>query len=577
MAKNGKVGKKSMILSAISLWKKYNLKAPLRESVWGEEVKDGRRFAHVTYSGHEVQDGNVRIYARFGRPAKEGVYPVILLLPDAGETFDEELMSYFIDKGYAVLVPDYSGKISTDQPGVMRTIYPASLDYANVERAKGLYDLVGVESDKTAWFEWTYVALTSVKYLKQRTDVGDIGIVGIKKGGEIAWQTMLSPDVKCGVPINAAGWHSFLNIAKFGTNLAHNLSDDHHRYIAAVEAQSYAPYVKCPVLMLCALHDTKFDCDRAYDTYARIGNTDGNALAYSSESGGCIGPRGLTDMDLFLEKNLKDRQIYIPETLNVNAKETANGLEVSVECDAEGILEEAGVYYAEADVKVKSAYREWRCMYKTDGRTVKNGKFTCEIEPYAGATAVFLFAYAKYINGFRVMSKIISRRLSKPDLNAVRSRKIFTGKSLDCFTIAQHKEYSIGDIFLEREAVPKIYHGYGDIGGAYSLGGIRTYKISSPRYVPPENALLQFNVYSPETQEIKVSVEVANVEKKDQRYSCFVPVKGGGKWKRIILKAADFKGGEYGFPLETFGDGNALVFECGGEEKEFSIVNILWL
>ena len=565
------------ILSAISLWKKFNLKNPLGASEWGIEEKDGIRRSHVSYSGHQVEDGSVRIYARFYRPEGDGKKPVVLFLGDAGQAVDEEVLSYFAEKGYAVLMPDYSGKMEEDSEHVLRSVYPPSISHGNFEKAQGLSSMCDLDADQTTWFEWTYVALYSIEYLKSRADVGNIGIVGVRAGGEIAWQAMLSPDVKCGVPINAAGWLSFSHIAKFGDNIAHNLSDDRHRYIAAVEAQSYAPYVKCPVLMLCALHDTKFDCDRAYDTYARIGNTDGNALAYSSESGGCIGPRGLTDMDLFLEKNLKDRQIYIPETLNVNAKETANGLEVSVECDAEGILEEAGVYYAEADVKVKSAYREWRCMYKTDGRTVKNGKFTCEIEPYAGATAVFLFAYAKYINGFRVMSKIISRRLSKPDLNAVRSRKIFTGKSLDCFTIAQHKEYSIGDIFLEREAVPKIYYGYGDIGGAYSLGGIRTYKISSPRYVPPENALLQFNVYSPETQEIKVSVEVANVEKKDQRYSCFVPVKGGGKWKRIILKAADFKGGEYGFPLETFGDGNALVFECAGEEKEFSIVNILWL
>jgi dienelactone hydrolase len=498
-------------------------------------------------------------------------------LGDAGQAVDEEVLAYFAEKGYAVLMPDYSGKMDKDDERVFRTFYPPSISYGNFEKAQGLSSMCDLDADQTTWFEWTYVALYSIEYLKSRADVGNIGIVGVRTGGEIAWQAMLSPDVKCGVPINAAGWFSFAHIAKFGDNIAHNLSDDRHRYIAAVEAQSYAPYVKCPVLMLCALHDPKFDCDRAYDTYARIGNTDGNALAYSSESGGCIGPRGLTDMDLFLEKNLKDRQIYIPETLNVSAKETEKGLEVSVECDTEGILEEAGVYYAEADVKVKSAYREWRCLYKTDGRTVKNGKFTCEIEPYAGATAVFLFAYAKYINGFRVMSKIMSRRLSKPDLNAVRSRKIFTGKSLDCFTIAQHKEYAIGDIFLEREAVPKIYRGYGDIGGAYSLGGIRTYKISSPRYLPPENALLQFNVYSPETQEIKVSVEVANVEHKDQRYSCFVPVKGGGKWKRIILKAAEFKGGEYGFPLENFSEGNALVFECAGEEKEFSVTNILWL
>ena len=569
--------KGNMIVSAISLWKKYNLKEPLRESVWGNEEKDGRFYCHVTYSGHAVEDGNVRIYARFGKPSKEGIYPVILLLPDAGNAADEELMNYFIDKGYAVLMPDYSGKMQADKEGVMRTIYPFSLDYANYERAKGLYDLEGVDSDKTAWFEWTYVALTSVKYLKERADVGAIGVVGVKKGGEIAWQTMLSPDVKCGVPINAAGWYSFLNIAKFGVNFAHHLSDDHHRYIAAVEAQSYAPYVKCPVLMLCALRDGGFDCDRAYDTYSRIGNHDGNALVYSSDSGACIDPASLVDMDLFLEKNLKGREIYIPDTLNVSIKEDGEMLDILVECDKEGILDEAGIYYAEADVKTRSTYREWRCIHKAAGRTVKNGKLSYRVKPFEGATAVFVYAYAKYINGFRVMSKISSKRLAYPNPRAVKSRRLFSGKEMDCFSVAEYKDYSIGGIFLEGEAVPKMSVGYGGIRGAYSVGGVRTYKISSPKYVPEENALLEFDAYSRETQTLRVSIETAEVNTEDECYVCEVEIKGGGKWKRIILKAGDFKGDKGGRPLSNFREGSALVFHCAGEEREYAITNILWL
>ncbi|MBE7077996.1 MAG: hypothetical protein E7377_04760 [Clostridiales bacterium] len=566
-----------MIVSAISLWKKYNLKAALGASEWGEEVRGDRRYSHVTFTGHTVSDGNVRVYARFGKPKGGEKHPTVLFLPDAGEVLDDEIMDYFIDKGYAVLIPDYSGKMSTDAEGVMRTIYPASLEYGNYEKARGLDSLRGVETEKTTWREWTYVALYAVKYLKSRADVGNIGVVGVRRGGEIAWQTMLSPDIKCGVPINAAGWRSFLNIAKFGNNVAHDLSDDRHRYIAAVEAQSYAPYVKCPVLMLCSLRDKTFDCDRAYDTYSRIGNTDGNALAYSANSGACIGPNGLSDMDLFLEKNLKGREIYIPDTLNVAIKESAEGLEVQVECDKEGILEEAGVYYAEADVKTKSAYREWRRVYRTQGRTVKNGKTSCVIKPFEGATAVFVFAYAKYINGFRVMSKIVSKKLANSNPNAIRSHKIFSGQEMDCFGIAEYKDYSIGGIFLEREAVPKSSVGYGDIKGAYSVGGIRTYKISSPKYIPKENALLKFDVYTQETQDLKISIEVAAVESEQERYSCEIEVKGGGKWKRIILKAADFKGETCGTPLENFYNGSALIFDCAGEEKEFAITNILWL
>ncbi|MBR2442274.1 MAG: dienelactone hydrolase family protein [Clostridia bacterium] len=566
-----------MIVSAISLWKKYNLNTPLGVSIWGEEDKGDRTYSHVSYSGHESTDGSVRIYARFARPNTEAKTPAVLLLPDAGETPDTELMDYFVDRGYAVLVPDYSGKMSSDDGTVMRTVYPESLSQGNYERAEGLHSLMDVDSDKTCWVEWTYVALYSVKYLKSRPDIGNIGVVGVRTGGEIAWQTMLSPDVKCGVPINAAGWYSFLNIAKFGANVAHHLSDNRHRYIAAVEAQSYAPYVKCPVLMLCALRDRRFDSDRAYDTYSRIGNSDGNALVYSPDSGACIGPNALLDMDLFLEKNLKGREVYIPETLNVSLKDTDGGVEILVESDKEGILEEAGIFYAEADVKTRSTYREWRCVHKVQGRTVKNGTFRHIVKPFEGATAVFVYAYAKYINGFRVTSKIASKRLTRPDTGVVKSRRLFSGQEMDCFGVAEYEDYSVGGIFLERDAVPKMSVGYGGINGAYSVGGIRTYKISSPRYVPEENALLEFDAYSKETQTLLVTIEVADVETEEERYSCEVAVKGGGKWKRIILKAADFKGETYGAPLANFYNGSALVFDCAEEEKEFAITNILWL
>ena len=566
-----------MIVSAVSLSKKFNLDTPLGASEWGIEEKDGYTFSHVSYSGHAVQDGSVRIYARFARPLGVAKSPTVLLLGDAGKPIDEELLYYFLEKGYAVLMPDYSGKTSGDADGVFRTIYPASLDYGNYEKALGLTDMQDLEADKTSWFEWTYVALVSIKYILSREDTASIGVVGIRTGGDIAWQTLLSPDVKCGVPINAVGWKSFASIAKFGDTVARNLSDDRHRYIAAVEAQSYASYVKCPVLMLCSLRDNCFDCDRAYDTFSRIGNEYGNALVYSTNSGACIGPNGLNDMDLFLEKNLKGREIYIPETPNLTIKETDDGLIIEVESDKEGILEEAGVFFAEAEVQTKCAYRDWRRVYTVSGKLVKDGNFSCTVKPFEGATAVFAYAYAKYINGFRVTSKITAKKLVKVNPNAVKSRMLFSGKEMDSFGVAHHDEYSIGDIFLEREALPKQSVGYGGVQGAFSVGGIKTYKISSPTYIPEENALLAFEAYCPQTQELKVTVDVGDIKSESERYSCFVEVKGGGKWKRIVLKASDFKGETCNKPLSNFFEGRALTFLPENDEEELAVTNILWL
>lgn len=565
-----------MIVSAIALWRKFDLKNPLGVSEWDIEERDGVRRCNVSYSGHKVSDGSVRIYARYIRALKKGKQPAVLLLNDIGTTPDEELAEYFLQKGYAVLMPDYTGKMKTDGEGVLRTAYPPSLSYGNYEQKKGFSSADDLPADQTTWFEWAYVALYSIEFLRAQEEIGNIGIVGIRTGGELAWHVMLSPHVKCGVPINAAGWRSLQNIGKFSDDIAHDLSDNRHKHIAATEAQSYAAYVKCPVLMLCALRDQGFDCDRAYDTYSRIGNTDGNALAYSPESGACIGQHALANMDLFLEKNLKGREIYIPDTLNVSLQEKGDKIEITVGSDKEGLLEEIGIFYAEADVKKKSTCREWRHIYKIDGRSVKNGTVVHSVQPFAGTPAVFVFAYAKYFNGFRVMSKIACKRLTCVNPNAVKSRMLFSGKEMDSFSIAKHEDYSIGNIFLERDAVPKITTGYGGIQGAYSVGGIKTYKISSPMYRPDENALLEFDVYSAQTQTLTVEIEVAEMEEQE-RYLCHVDVKGGGKWKRIILKAADFKAETNGRSLKSFIDGSGLSFDCAGEESEFAVTNILWL
>lgn len=90
--------------------------------------------------------------------------------------------------------------------------------------------------------------------------------------------------------------------------------------------------------MLCAFRDAAFDYDRAYDTYSRIGCTDGSAIVYSADSGSCIGPNALKDLDLFLEKHLKGREIYIPKALNISLAFEDGTLRADVEYDEGGIL-----------------------------------------------------------------------------------------------------------------------------------------------------------------------------------------------------------------------------------------------
>ena len=564
-----------MILSAVSLFKKLDMTTPLLPTISGEREENGIKYCSVTYNGHAVSDGTTRIYARFGKPAAGEKQPVILLLPDAGKPQDLELMNFFIEKGYAVLMPDYSGKMQSDDEGEPRTVYPDSLNYANYEVAGGLDDLDDREADETCWFEWLYVAMYSIEYLKSREDVTTIGVVGIRIGGELAWKTMLSPDVNCGVPVNAVGWRAYRGTNKYGESVEANMKDSKHRYIAGVESQSYASFIKCPVLILCSLRDGSFDADRAYDTYQRIGVTDGSLICYSADAGPCIGPKTIGDLDLFLGKHLLGREIYIPSALNVSLKEEDGQIRLDLESDSEAILSEVGLYYAEADTATRSVFRDWQRLIEIDGKQVKAGKYTHFVQPYEGTECVFVYAYAKYFNGLRVCSKIAAKKLSAPNKNAVKTRALYSGEAVYSFSVAKNEEYSIGNIFLEREALPKRKAGYGEIYGVYSVGGIKTYKISSPRYLPDENAMLKFDVYADETTELIVEIESAGIERAVYWY--VAEITGGGKWKRIILKPSDFKEVLTGAPLTSFAGGSSLSFLSENEEVEFAITNILWL
>ena len=569
--------KKEKIISAISLWRTFDVSEPLDVALL-EETKDEKRIdSALVFGGRRAEDGRVRVYAHFARPVSAVKTPAVLLLGEAGKPINGELIDYYLSKGYAVLAPDYSGKYD-GADDERRTVYPPSLSYADYERAQGMYDLAEHNADETCWYEWTYVALYAVEFLRSREDVSEIGVVGIRTGGEVAWKVMLSPQVTCGVLVNAAGWLSLRGTKKFAENSAVNLKNERHRYIAGVESQSYAPFVKKPVLMLCALGDGGFDADRAYDTFSRIGGDDfdgENAICYSSDSGSCIGADGLTDMELFLQKHLKGREIYIPDALNISVTEQDGKLTASVEGDTEGLVEEMGVFYAEADVETRSVFREWLCVHKN--RAVKGGKTECTITPFAGAKAVFFYAYARYISGFVTVSKIVAKKFENCNPNATKSRILYGGGDLDCFSVANHEDYSIGGIFLETEALPKLLQGYGGITGAYSMGGIKTQKISSPRYIPDEEAMLSFHVYSKKTTKIKASVDIETENAETSRYTCNFAVKGGGKWKHVVLTANDFKMDGLGSPLTGFSAGNALIFDCDDEENEYAVTNIVWL
>lgn len=613
-----------MIVSPVTLWKKFDLTQGINAETEAETLTPaGFSAVQVRLDGHLTKSGaRVKIFARFTKPSGGDSAPALLLLPDPGDD-GRELADYFAAKGYATLIPDYCGKrglklgaavaaagaeegeaqkeenaadetARETEAGSERdeekqagfpsgekaeyTIYPEEIAYANFDVSGAPARLEGESVENSAWFEWAYVALYSLEYLKSREDVTKIGIAGVRLGGEIAWMASLSPDICCLAAINAAGWRSHLFSSRGGKaqEAAGEEADAVRAFVAGVEAESYAPFVKCPVLMCCAMEDNFFDCDRAYDTFVRLGNADGSAIVYSADSGKCIGPYALADVDLFLERHLKGRHIYIPKPIELTMTELDDGrIEIAVKTDGDAQVNTLFVYYAEGSGGQISSCRAWQRVKRISGGEMKDNRVSCAVEAFSGAEYAYSYAAAEFVNGFKTVSPIVGRKRQKKSCDCVKERVISAGEK-DGFAVADYKAEALGGIFLEKESMPETVAGYGGIKGVYSPAGIRTYRISSPRFVADDGAALKMDLYSAKDTCVKITVETGE-RGAGSEYSAIVPVAGGGKWKRTVLRAEELKDESTGKSLESFSKGIAIVIRPENEDCPVLAANVLWL
>ena len=74
---------------------------------------------------------------------------------------------------------------------------------------------------------------------------------------------------------------------------------------------------------------------------------------------------------------------------------------------------------------------------------------------------------------------------------------------------------------------------------------------------------------------MKITVETGDRE--GGGYSVLVPVKGGGKWKRVILRPEELKDEKTGAPLKSFSEGVSIAIRPQNEDVKVPVANVLWL
>ncbi len=558
------------ILTPTTLWGDFDDSLPLNESLLNEKKTEHALLRTIRFYGRAVGNERVNIFARYGEPlGGGGKRPAILILPDSSLTADFSVVERFVAQGYCVLMPDYRGSWKgTDG----YTMYPESVSYANVRISGRHFDHADESAKETSWYEWVAVARYGVQFLASLPQVGNIGAIGIRDGGDIVWQLAATCDkLSCVVPICAGGWQAYRGINKYGESFELKMDDERYRYIAGVESQSYAPYVKCPVLMLCSTNDERFDADRAFDTMARVNPSQEKTFYFAARYNGHIGNTGLNDLDLFLEKYLKGRAVFVPQPADVQIEEDVDGeLVAKISFDRNGEVTYCEVYMAEDTCE--AAVRDWvQCELKR--REPDEQVF--RLNTCRGASRVFAFAKAKYSCGFAVSSRIAMKRIEKAYSNQVDKCRILYSSlnGTDSFTLDRFDKNTLADCFLDNSVSPIfLMNGPYRIRGVASPYGLRFFRINDIRYRPSENALLKFDIFNPETTTVQITI-CAEKNGVNIKYVCNLFLAGCQCWTDHVLSAKDFKT-EENKPLAKLSDAKYISFYSS---NEFCLNNLLWL
>ncbi len=556
------------ILTPVTLWKNFESNLPLNAEITFEE-NDGKTIHRKVYFyGRQTEEGRVKIFAHYYFPVGAESFSAVLTLFDAGLPVDETFVGWLLEHGYAVLVPDYCGDDGTDE----HTVYPSDVDYANFARAGRAIRFADESAQKTSWYEWAALSAYAVRFLQEQDEVEKVGAIGIRTGGEILWKIAPFAGLDCFIPICAAGWLAYEGRNKFGGARDNVFNEERHRFIAGVDSQSYAPYCACPVLLLNAINDKKYNCDRAYDTFRAVNPNVEKAILFSASGTGMLGRHSLDDIFLFFDKYLKGRSVFISKPIEVTVVEGKQGeLTACGIYDTDGEIVESGLFFTEGITDYRSC--GWTRILSTS-EDEERSRVYFPLEVYAHNERVLVYSFVRYSNGFSVTSKIQEVPLDKRYSNmSARSRVIYgSEEGLNGFIPYRPKGKAVADcFFVDVEDSIFLAPGYGGIMGITSNQGLITYRVGEPRFLAPEGVAFQMDVYSAEDGTCR-AVFAKNGENGQIFYASTVKIEGGGKWKRVVLEAEDFKS-ETGMCLHDFTEVSALILL--GEGVLFN--NVIWL
>ncbi|MDG2223509.1 MAG: dienelactone hydrolase family protein [Rubripirellula sp.] len=312
------------------LWEGYDArKEPLEFKIVKEWQADGVVTRYVTFKVGTFKGADARVAAYYSFPVNGERNAAFVWSHGGGQRAERRRGIYFAKQGFATLDVNWLGRPMED--GIEENTDWGNVDptqgprfYANALR-KGWkrnlqpdeYSIDPVPSPRNAnWFLLTVAARRAITFLEQQpeVDADRIGFSGFSMGGMITALTAIDSRLKAVVPFVGGSGFKYVD---FPGGIEGSSIRPHFRdlelYKNTIDASSYWPLVKCPVLFISSSNDFHSTFDRIYQSMALLKHPNWRVSTNLHQNHG-PGPEQWVLLNRWFDQYLKGIEQEIPVT-----------------------------------------------------------------------------------------------------------------------------------------------------------------------------------------------------------------------------------------------------------------------
>lgn len=546
------------ILSPKGVWKEYDPNLPeLETTLLKETVFEDYILSEYYFTGRQTEDGKSRIYAALARPVNEGKkFPAIIITGDFYQNIDFNELVGWAKGGYAALAVDYQGEAENK---AKFTIYPKSIEYANIAKAGRHLDHCDTNARETCYYEWALCHRRAISFLQSLPFVAgeNIGIMGIRNGGSFLWQVIATDNRLSAAAMVFTGWDEWKKEA---------LDEERERWYAGVAPEAYAMFVQTPVLFMTATNDRVCNMDKVYNILARIPENVDTRLSLSPRLNNYIGFRQANTLKLWFKRNVKTKNDFLkPPIISSLLKDRKLYINTVADCSEE--IKNVHIYYAYDSESPAS--RNWESV-KTE-ETDQPEVFTSEIGILENCKNIVIFANILYKSGILISSNLISYTpdFEKLSPSVFRSRIVYNNQEGTSTFFSEQTNITVD--YMRDDNPVKMIAGPGGIKGVTcTAGSLATYKIGDKRYIKGPDAIILCDISSAVPQEITVCI-ATDISSAQKLYKYKISL-SAQNWQKIRLQSADFK--YNGKSLDNFAAAGLIYFET---TEPIAVNNIIFI